>query len=65
MENLLFDYDSLHVFGSMTYYDVKESNLDPRAKKTIFLGFSSKIKGYRLWYSNSKKIISSRDITFF
>ncbi|KAG8499730.1 hypothetical protein CXB51_006318 [Gossypium anomalum] len=27
------DYDSLHVFGSTTYYHVKESKLDPRAKK--------------------------------
>ena len=42
------DYDSLHVFGSTAYYHVKESKLDPRAKKEIFLSFPSVIKGYRL-----------------
>ena len=30
------DYDSLHVFGSTAYYHVKESKLDPRAKKALF-----------------------------
>ena len=58
------DYDSLHVFGSTTYYHVKESKLDPRAKKQICLGFSSGIKGYNLWCPSLKKIVSSRDVTF-
>jgi len=31
------DYDSLHVFGSTAYYHVKESKLDPRAKKALFI----------------------------
>ncbi|KAH9680676.1 hypothetical protein KPL71_026642 [Citrus sinensis] len=31
------DYDSLHVFGSTAYYHVKESKLDPRAKKALFM----------------------------
>ncbi|KAE8661751.1 hypothetical protein F3Y22_tig00113724pilonHSYRG00184 [Hibiscus syriacus] len=35
------DYDSLHVFGSTAYYHVKESKLDPRAKKAIFMGITS------------------------
>ena len=43
---------------------MKESKLDPKAKKAIFLGFSSGIKGYRLWCPSSKKIVSSRDVTF-
>ncbi|GJZ23122.1 retrovirus-related pol polyprotein from transposon TNT 1-94 [Tanacetum coccineum] len=43
------DYDSLHVFGSAAYYHVKESKLDPRAKKALFMGITSGIKGYRLW----------------
>ena len=58
------DYDSLHVFGSIAYYHVKESKLDSRAKKAIFLGFSSGVKGYRLWCPSSRKIVSSRDVTF-
>ena len=58
------DYDSLHVFGCSAYYHVKESKLDPRARKAIFVGMSSGVKGYRLLYPNSKKIIFSRDVTF-
>ena len=58
------DYDTLHVFGSTTYYHVNESKLDPRAKKALFMGVTLGVKGYRLWCLSSKKIISSRDVTF-
>ena len=58
------DYDTLHVFGSTAYYHVKESKLDPRAKKALFMGVTLGVKGYRLWCLYSKKIISSRDVTF-
>ena len=58
------DYDTLHVFGSTAYYHVKESKLDPRAKKALFMGVTSGVKGYRLWCLSSKKYISSRDVTF-
>ena len=58
------DYDTLHVFGSTAYYHVKESKLDPRAKKALFMGVPSGVKGYRLWCLSLKKIISSRDVTF-
>ena len=58
------DYDTLRVFGSTSYYHVKESKLDPRAKKTLFMGVTYGVKGYRLWCLSSKKIISSRDVTF-
>ena len=58
------DYDTLRVFGSTAYYQVKESKLDPRAKKTLFMGVTLGVKGYRLWCLSSKKIISSRDVTF-
>ena len=58
------DYDTLHVFGSTAYYYVKESMLDPRAKKALFMGVTSGFKGYRLWCLSLKKIIFSRDVTF-
>ena len=58
------DYDTLRVFGSTAYYHVKESKLDPRAKKALFMGVTSGVKGYRLWCLSSKKIISSMDVTF-
>ncbi|KAG8474501.1 hypothetical protein CXB51_031160 [Gossypium anomalum] len=56
------DYDSLHVFGSTIYYHVKESKLEPRAKKALFVGITSGVKGYRLWCPNTKKIVFSRDV---
>ena len=52
------------MFGSTAYYHVKESRLDPRAKKALFIGVTSGVKGYRLWCLSSKKIIPSRDVTF-
>ena len=58
------DYDSSHVFGSTAYYHVKESKLDPRAKKAVFMGITSGVKGYRLWCPETKKVIFSRDVTF-
>ena len=64
LKNLQNDYDTLHVFGFTTYYHVKESKLDPRAKKALFMGVTHGVKGYRLWCLSLKKIISSRDVTF-
>jgi hypothetical protein len=58
------DYDSMRIFGCSAYYHVTTSKLDPRAKKTIFLGFNRGVKGYRLWCSESKKVILSRNVTF-
>nr|GFB25837.1 retrovirus-related Pol polyprotein from transposon TNT 1-94 [Tanacetum cinerariifolium] len=58
------DYDSLHVFDSATYYHVKESKLDPRAKKALFMRITYGIKGYRLWCPETKTTIFSRDVTF-
>ena len=58
------DYDSLHVFGSIAYYHVIESKLDPRANKALFMGFSSRVKGYHLWCLEVKKTIIRKDVTF-
>ncbi|KAI9170365.1 hypothetical protein LWI28_026845 [Acer negundo] len=58
------DYDRLHIFGCPAYFHVTESKLDPRAKKAVFVGFSEGVNGFRLWNSESKKIILSRDVTF-
>ena len=61
---LATDYDSLYVFGSTAYYHVKESQLDPRAKKALFMGITGGVKGYRLQCPVTKKIIFSRDASF-
>ena len=58
------DYDTLRVFGCPAYYHVRESKLDPRAKKSIFMGLQSGVKGYKVWDPEARKIILSRDVTF-
>jgi len=42
------DYDSLRVFGCSAYYHIKEDKLDPRAKKSVFVGFKKGVKGYKI-----------------
>lgn len=46
-----------------SYYHVKETKLDPQAKKAMFLGITSCMKGFCLWCPKTRKIIFSRDIT--
>ena len=42
------DYSNLKFFGCLAYMHVNEGKLEPRAKKCIFLGYASGVKGYRL-----------------
>ena len=60
------DYSVLRIFGCSAYAHVNEGKLEPRAKKCIFLGYASGVKGYRLWCPNSKgpRFLISRDVTF-
>ena len=38
--------------------------LQPRAKKGIFIGYSTESKGFRVWLQNERKIVVSRDVKF-
>jgi len=58
------DYNSLRIFGCPAYCHVKEGKLDPRAKKSIFLGFKRGVKGHKIRDSKDKNTILSRDVTF-
>ena len=59
-------YDNLKIFGCVAYAHVKQSKLDPRAKKCVFLGYPEGVKGYRLWCvePGAAKVVISRDVTF-
>ncbi|KAM3263987.1 hypothetical protein P3L10_000981 [Capsicum annuum] len=59
------NYSDLKVFGCPAYMHVNDGKLEPRAKKYIFLGYASGVKGYRLWCPDLKspKFIISRDVT--
>ena len=54
------------MFGCSTYTHVRDGKLEPRAKKYIFLGYASGVKGYRLWCNDTKspELIISRNVIF-
>ena len=50
----------LRIFGCTTFvhiHDHNRSKLDPRAIKTVFIGYSPTQKGYRCYYPKTKKNI--------
>ena len=48
-------YQHLRVFGSTTHTLVNDRKLQPRAKKCLFLGYPTGMKGYKLWCSDLRK----------
>ena len=57
----------LRVFGCTAYSHIpkdERQKLDAKARKCIFLGYSSNRKGYRLYDQSSRKVIHSRDVKF-
>ena len=39
--------------------------MDPKAKKSIFLGYGIGVKGYRLFDTDTSKVFYSRDVIIF
>jgi transposase InsO family protein len=58
------DYSQLKVFDCTAYAHVKNGKLEPRAVKCVFLGYSSGVKGYKLWNPETKKSMLSRSVVF-
>lgn len=58
------DYSELRVFGCTAYAHVDNGKLEPRAVKCIFMGYSSGVKGYRLWNPATGKTMTSRNVVF-
>lgn len=59
------DISHIRVFGSMAMVHMpKEKRLkwDKKATKTLLVGFSEDVKGYRLYNKEERKIIISRDV---
>ena len=54
------------MFRCLAYAHVKQGKLEPRAKKCLFIGYPSSVKGYKLWNLEPEgpRIIVSRDVTF-
>ncbi|KAL6315970.1 hypothetical protein AAG906_014895 [Vitis piasezkii] len=58
-------YSNLKIFGCPAYAHVDNGKLEPKSIKCVFLGYESNVKGYNLWYPETKKIILSRDVIFY
>jgi len=43
------DYDILRVFCCLAYYHVSDGKLEPRARKTVFLGSKEERKATSYW----------------
>ena len=57
----------LRIFRCSAYAHIpkdERSKMDPKAKKSIFLGDSIGIKGYRLFDTDTSKVFHSRDVIF-
>lgn len=58
----------LKTFGCTAFVHVHEhqrSKLDPRAVRTVFVGYSPTQKGYKCVCPQTKKVFVSSDVTFF
>jgi hypothetical protein len=57
----------LKVFYCDAYVHIPKENrskLDKKDKKCIFIGYKDGLKGYKLWNSETKKVVYSRDVVF-
>ncbi|OMO54213.1 Integrase, catalytic core [Corchorus capsularis] len=60
--------DSIKVFGCLAFASNHvhiKNKFDSRSIKVVFLGFSSGVKGYKLYDIQTHKIFNSRDVIFY
>ncbi|KAL0381167.1 UNVERIFIED_CONTAM: hypothetical protein Sangu_0181000 [Sesamum angustifolium] len=61
------NFDHLRIFCCSAYVHVpsdERSNLDPKSKLCIFLGYKKGVKGYQFWDSVVRKMVIRRDSVF-
>lgn len=61
-------FTHLKVFGSLTYANTitrHRGKLDPMVTKCVFLGYPNWIRGYLLFYINTRATLISRDCVFY
>ncbi|KAJ0845012.1 putative RNA-directed DNA polymerase [Helianthus annuus] len=58
----------MRVFGCLAYYkntETKGEKLEVRGRPGIFLGYPPRTKGYKIYDTQHRKIVISRDVKFF
>ena len=58
-------YSDLNIFGCLAYAHVDNEKLELKSMKCIFLGYKYGVKGYKLWCSETKKLVISRYVIFY
>lgn len=59
------EYEHMRRFGCLVYYHMDQGKLKPRAKRGIFMGYPQGVKCYMIWNLEGKKIVVSRNVSFY
>lgn len=62
--SVISNLSRLRRFGCIVYVHSQEGKLDPRAKKGVFVGYPSGVKGFRVWMIEEEKCTISRNVVF-
>lgn len=59
------DYDRFKSFRFTSNYHINDTHqIDNRSKKSIFLEYVKKVKGFRLWSVDESELVTRSDVTF-
>ena len=61
------DLSNIRIFGCRVEYKINkyQTKLSPKTRHGIFIGYQESNYAYRVWDSQLKKVIISRDVKFF
>lgn len=57
-------YSYLRRFGCVAFVHTDDGKLSPRAKKGVLIGYPDGVKGYKIWLTDEKKCVISRNVMF-
>nr|GMD23928.1 Retrovirus-related Pol polyprotein from transposon TNT 1-94 [Ipomoea batatas] len=66
--NKLPQYQHLKVIGCLAYaavHDGHRTKFSPKARRCVFIGYTDGTKGYKLYDTQTKDVIVSRDVVFY